>query len=709
MTAHDRIQAAAPGPAASGDAPGPVQPTTSGDPDQSAQRLADSNAWFRALADNIPQLAWMARPDGWIVWYNRRWFDYTGTTLEQMQGWGWRAVHHPDHVARVVKRLQHSWDTGEPWEDTFPLRSRGGTYRWFLSRAEPIRDARGRIALWFGTNTDVTEQRAAEAAAAEGQTRLRLALAAGRMGLFSWDVAADRLEWDARQFALFGLDPAQGPPTGAQLLARIHPKDRHRLKAAIAAVLKPGAGVFEDEFRVIPPNGVVRWVGVYCGVRRGPDGRAVSLVGLNFDLTERKEAEAVLARDKAELERLVLERTRDLQEAQGQLAHAQRMEALGQLAGGIAHDFNNVLQAIQGGAGLIERRAGDPDGVRRLTQMILEATSRGSAITRRLLAFSRRGELRAESVDPADLLAGLREIFVHTLGGGIEVRTELQPGLSTLRADKGQLETVLVNLAANARDAMPDGGVLTLTAAPEGVRADGDAPSTPKTGAPLLEAGRYIRLSVGDTGSGMTQDVLARAAEPFFTTKPSGRGTGLGLAMARGFAEQSGGSLQIDSVAGQGTVVSLWLPVTAARDLPVTHRPEPQEPPIGTGRARVLLVDDDATVREVTAEQLENAGYAVVTADSGPAALELLDAGEAVNLVISDLSMAGMDGVAVIREAQRRRPGLPAMLLTGFVTTAAELAVGGALRGTFSLLRKPATAQQLAERAAVLLEGATTD
>ncbi len=287
MTARDRFHRAAPAPGSPGETPGEPQSAPG-----AAGPAVESDAWFRALADNIPQLAWMARPDGWVFWYNRRWFDYTGTTLEAMQGWGWRAVHHPDHEARVVERFRRSWNTGAPWEDTFPLRSRDGTYRWFLSRAEPIRDAAGRIAVWFGTNTDVTEQRAAEAAAAEGQTRLRLALAAGRMGLFSWDLGTDRMEWDDRQFELFGLDPAQGPPTSAAVLARVHPDDRPGLETAIAAALGPGEGVLDHEFRVVTSDGDVRWIGAYAGVRPGPDGRAISLVGLNYDITERKTAAA---------------------------------------------------------------------------------------------------------------------------------------------------------------------------------------------------------------------------------------------------------------------------------------------------------------------------------------------------------------------------------------------------------------------------------
>jgi nitrogen-specific signal transduction histidine kinase/ActR/RegA family two-component response regulator len=402
---------------------------------------------------------------------------------------------------------------------------------------------------------------------------------------------------------------------------------------------------------------------------------------------------------------MILGSSRDVTEQRQmltRLAQARRIEALGQLAGGIAHDFNNVLQAVQGGASLIEKRPNDPNGVRRVARMVFEAAERGSAVTRRLLAFGRRADLRTEAVDASALLADMREIFTHTLGAGVGVRVEAPPQLPPLLADKGQLETVLVNLGTNARDAMGGHGMLMLTACLDVLRKD-----TRLALAGTLKAGRYIRLSVSDTGTGMTPEVLARVTEPFFTTKAQGKGTGLGLAMARGFAEQSGGGLDISTEPGRGTTVSIWLPVATGAVASIPPRAEAPSS-MGSGRrATVLLVDDEPLVRELTAEGLEGAGFSVIPADGGPAGLALLDAGEEVDVLVSDLSMPGMDGIAVIREAQRRRPGLPAILLTGFAGNAAELAIGGAVSGTFSLLRKPVTAEQLGERVAVLLEGAS--
>jgi PAS domain S-box-containing protein len=387
--------------------------------------------------------------------------------------------------------------------------------------------------------------------------------------------------------------------------------------------------------------------------------------------------------------------------AQERAAHAERVEALGQLAGGIAHDFNNVLQMVKGAATLIERRPGDEPGVARLAGLAMEAAERGGAITRRLLAFGRRGNLRGEMLDVSAVLGSLKEIFVHTLGAGIEVGIGLADDLPRLFVDKAQLETVLVNLATNGRDAMPDGGRLTLSAAAEDVSAD-------RAG---LSAGRYIRIEVGDTGMGMDAKTLARAYEPFFTTKPAGVGTGLGLPMARGFAEQSGGALTVESSPGNGTTVTLWLPAhdsesaaeavaPCVEDAVATPRAR-----IATGSAKVLLVDDEDSLRELVAQNLEDRGYDVLVAASGEAALALLTDGAAVDVLVTDLSMPGMNGIALIRAAQTMRVALPAVLLTGYVGDEAALAMGAAIAGAYSLAHKPIGTNELVDRIEALLAG----
>jgi len=507
--------------------------------------------------------------------------------------------------------------------------------------------------------------------------------------------------FNARWHSFTGLTAAED--TSGAWRKLVHPEEWDVLDSRWQHALRTGTP-YEAEYRLRRHDGAWRWVLARALPMRDETGRILRWFGCLMEIQEIVEARDILARSREELEQLVAARTRDLEATQAQLAQAQRMEALGQLAGGIAHDFNNVLQAMLGGAALIERQAGKAEGVRQLARMLTQAAERGASITRRLLAFARRSDLRAEPMDAAGLLTSLRELLDHTLGGGIEVRVQASLALPPLLADKGQLETVLVNLATNARDAMSGTGTLTLTAEAETVLRG--EPLWPQ--GTTLRPGRYLRLSVADTGSGMDAATLARATEPFFTTKPVGQGTGLGLSMAKGFAEQSGGALRIESERSQGTTISLWFPVAEDRSpaafppAPLSHRPFPR-------RARLLLVEDEPIVRTVIAAQLEAAGHSVLTAGSAAAALGLLDTGAPVDLMLSDLSMPGMDGLGLIREAQRRRPGLPAILLTGFVTDAAEIALGGALSGAFSLLNKPIEAERLLERIAALLESSQAE
>ena len=419
-----------------------------------------------------------------------------------------------------------------------------------------LHDKDGRLAGYGAVMRDITEAKTSRAALAENEARLRLAAQAGRVGVFDWNLRTGALTWDDRLRELWALPP------GAEVsidtfFAGLHPEDRAKTEAAIAASTYPsGGGEYAVEYRVIGRvDGVERHIAAR-GKVLFEDGAAVAMIGLVVDVTAQRMAERVLARDREDLEALVTARTRDLQQTQARLAQAEKLTALGQLASGVAHDFNNILQAVLGGTRLIEKAPNDPDSVRRLARMVLDAADRGSSVSRRLLAVSRQSDLRATPIDVASLLQNMREVLSHTLGAGIVIRVQAPAGLPPMLADKGQLETVLINLAVNARDAMAGKGALTLSADVD--RVESGAPMGDATG---LSPGSYVRLDVQDTGAGMTPEVLARATDPFFTTKASGEGTGLGLATARGFAEQSGGALTIESAPGEGAVVTLWLPL----------------------------------------------------------------------------------------------------------------------------------------------------
>lgn len=377
-------------------------------------------------------------------------------------------------------------------------------------------------------------------------------------------------------------------------------------------------------------------------------------------------------------------------------AHAARMQALGQIAGGIAHDFNNVLQVIADASALIEGRSDDSEAVMRFSRIVAHAAARGSSITQRLLAFVRRDELRVAVVDAVAVLSDIKEILAHTLGGGIEVRTDAQrqESQAPILVDRAQLETVLVNLATNARDAMPGGGVLTLS-----VRMSDLAQPCRGCSGGLphgLPTGGYVVVSVADTGHGMDPAILARVTEPFFTTKCAGKGTGLGLSMAKDFAEQSGGALSITSEAGQGTVVSLWLPQAPSRPVAGPTSNETPENRVGS-LTRVLLVDDDDMVREPMQEILSEFGLNVVAAADGTEALALLEASSGFDILVTDLSMPRMDGLTLTGAVHERAPGLPVILLTGL---SEDEELDHIEARNVCVLRKPISSTRLADEIA---------
>ena len=444
------------------------------------------------------------------------------------------------------------------------------------------------------------------------------------------------------------------------------------------------------------PDGRLVELEVYSAPVRDAQGKTVAAVAVSVDVGERNEARRVLARSNAELEARVAEEVSAREAMQTQVAHVERMQALGQLAGGIAHDFNNLLQTIEGAAALIQRRPKDETTVLKMTRLAREAVDRGASITRRLLTFGRRSNLTDELVDVAAMLAGMEEVFLHTLGRAVEVEVRVAEGLPAVLADKGQLETALVNLATNARDAMADGGRLTLSAEREIVPAE-------QRVHPLnLAPGAYVRFTITDTGAGMDAETLKHATEPFFTTKGLGKGTGLGLPMVYGFVEQSGGAMNIASTPGKGTTVTLWLPV-AKTAAPPTAPEDTDRAAAASATARVLLVDDEDLLRDVLAEQLEDAGYHAVVAGSGSEALALLAAGEGVDALVTDFAMPGMDGLALIRAAHEVRPDLPAVLLSGYAGEDPEIAVARRASDEFSMLRKPVRLDELIGRLGSLL------
>ncbi|WP_082145156.1 ATP-binding protein [Microvirga massiliensis] len=401
------------------------------------------------------------------------------------------------------------------------------------------------------------------------------------------------------------------------------------------------------------------------------------------------EARDVLTRSREELEQLVAERTREREEALAQLHEAQKLETIGQLTGGVAHDFNNLLTPVLGNLDMLRRRipADDPRS-QRLIENALQATGRAATLVQRLLAFARRQDLQPRAVDVSGLLIGIEDLVTRSIGPTIAVFVDAPPDLPAARVDPSQLELAVLNLAINARDAMPGGGRLTIEVSFEEVAAPrGDR----------LREGHYVRISVIDTGVGMDASTLRRAIEPFFSTKGLGKGTGLGLSMVHGLAAQSGGALILSSTPGIGTRAELWLP--AADEEAAANEQSQAEVIQAAYPATVLLVDDEELVRVGTAEMLIDLGYSVIQAGSGVEALGVLRGGEVqIDLLVSDHLMPGMSGADLLREAHRLRPELPALLMTGYTNLVQGPAVG------LPRLAKPFRQADFAARIAELID-----
>ena len=500
----------------------------------------EGEAQFRSLTDAMPQMLFVASPDGLNEYSNARWYEYSGQSREQTQGDGWLASVHPDDRDATIAAWNKAVAAGEAYEHEHRLRGRDGIYRWFLSRAVPQRGADGRTRCWVATATEVT-------------------------ALIDVREAALRLS--------------------AELEARIAERTRTLSEAAVE---------LQGEMR-----------------RR--------------------------------------------QEMQAALSQSQKLEALGQLTAGVAHDFNNVLSAIQGSFDLIERRSTD-SSLTSLIELGRSATARAARLTRQLLDFGRQETLRATVLEVTEALQRADEMISHAVGTSVSRTVDIQDDVWPVLTDGHQLEIALLNLAINARDAMPDGGELILAA----------RNVTPNERPESLPPKDYVAISVQDTGQGMPARVLARATDPFYTTKPIGKGTGLGLPMVHAFALHSGGCLNIESQEGIGTTVQIILPralVTEMHwDQTGPDAPAASEP---QRTATILLVEDDDQTRQVMSGYLQDRGYTVVDAPNAEAAMILSHSTGAVDLLLTDIDMPGADGPALAKRLQNEHPGLPVLFITG--------------------------------------------
>jgi len=480
------------------------------------QALRRSEEEFRALANSVPQLVWMANADGWIFWYNQRWYEYTGTTPEQMQGWGWQSVHDPATLPDVLQHWRQSLTTGTPFEMVFPLKGADGSFRSFLTRVIPIRDDDGKILRWFGTNTDVSAQQEILQALRLSQESLRAALMASDTGTFRWNPnTGEFLHFDDNLKRLFGIPKEEQVRTTEDFIRRVHPDDVPILQPAVEAC-RNGAD-FEMEYRVVLPNGSVRWL--YDRAKMEfENGRAMYLVGACTDITARKLSEQALV-------------------------ETEKLAAAGRLAATVAHEINNPLEAVTNYIFLAMRNKDLPLAVKRHLQIADQELSRVTHIAQQTLGFY-RGTSGPVLVDANELLQDVLRIYERKFSyKKLDIKTEVEPGL-TVYGSPGELKQVLSNLVANALDASTEGGTIRIRA--KSSKRGGDRGTT---------------ITVADSGTGMSREVVEKAFTAFFTTKKD-VGTGLGLWASKNIVEKHHGAIPVRSRQGRhsGTTVRISLP-----------------------------------------------------------------------------------------------------------------------------------------------------
>ena len=614
--------------------------------------LRQSEEQFRVFAQAMPNHVWAAHADGFIFWLNDQSYSYTGAALGTMTGINaWGDVVHPDDLPVATACWRTALATGTVYETEFRIRRADGNYGWFLVRAEPVRDESGKVISWVGTNTDIdalreTENalriandtleaqvnaRTAELQAKEARLRTVFETSFGFQGLLDPD---GRL-LDANATSLTAIDSALDDIAGLSFwetpLFAGTPGMGETIRDAVALVAR--GEVVRQELLINLPVGGWRWFDFVLRPIFSTQGDVIAIVPEALETTERRAAEEALRQ-------------------------SQKLEAMGQLTGGVAHDFNNLLTPIIGTLDLLSRREIGGEREQRLIGGGLQSAERAKMLVQRLLAFARRQPLQPQPVDVAALIASMSDLIASTSGPRIRIDMDIAAWLPAATAEVNQLEMALLNLAVNARDAMPEGGTLTIAAATADI-IDGAIPG--------LTAGRYVKITVSDTGTGMDEHTKRHAIEPFFSTKGIGKGTGLGLSMVHGLASQLGGALNISSKLGLGTSIELLLPATAASVVPIDQPTDPTDAAIGAGT--VLLVDDEDPVRQTTAEMLIELGYHVIEAHSGEAAIELIDQ-HAIDMIVTDHLMGGMTGTALIEHVRQTAPDLPVLVISGYADAA---------------------------------------
>jgi PAS domain S-box-containing protein len=581
--------------------------------------------------------------------------------------------------------------------ETLELVFPNGRVTYVMMGAAPLFDAEGRVRGSVAAGVDVTMLKQTGDALRASEARLRLALDAARAGSWEWDVLTNRAVWSEELWKLYGLEPHSCEPSYEAWLQTVHPDDRARIAQGVQESARVGAELMV-EWRVRGRDGAEHWLMSRGQPMRDAGGRVVRYIGVAVDVTEHKWIETELQDARDRLEQKVAERTAELASRTEAFIQAQKMEAIGRLAGGVAHDFNNLLTVVTGfGRRVLRDEALDPSHRAAVDQMT-RAGERAATLTRQLLAFSRKQVLQPESLDLNAAMRELCRILPASLGEDIELVCELREDCRPVFADRNQIEQTVMNLANNARDAMPDGGRLTLRTS--NVTVGGPEGGNP----PDVPAGDYVCLEVEDTGTGMSEEVRQHIFEPFFTTKDRGAGTGLGLASVYGMVEQSGGHIRVKTAPGQGTTFSLYFPKAAVEDQPRATADANGRLP--RGRETILLVEDERSVCDLVASDLRDMGYTVLPCSTIGDALKAAEMHPGtIDLMLADVIMPGVSGPTLAQQLMARSKVPRVLYMSGHAEK--HIAQHGVLRDGVELIGKPFTAEALARKIRGLLDGRT--
>jgi len=597
--------------------------------------LADEMS-YRLLVDSIADYAiYMLDPNGRVASWNRGAEHIKGYAAAEILGELFSCFYPPEARAAGLPEAALATAAREGrFESEGWLIRKDGAAIWAHGIIDPIRSEAGELIGFASMTRDLTERRESADALERSEEEFRLLVeSVTDYAIYRLDSAGRVATWNAgaQRIKGYGRDEIIG-----QSFARFYTdEDRAAGEPERTLAIARRDGRFEKEGWRVRKDGSRFWASVVVDPIRDPSGAIIGFAKVTRDITERHAAQKAL------------------EEAREALFQSQKIEAIGQLSGGIAHDFNNLLMAILGSLDLLRKRVPDDPNILRLVDNATRGALRGSALTQRMLTFARRRQLETRAVEISELVGGMAELLAHSIGPSIVIEHRFPARLPPVATDENQLESALINLVVNARDAMPNGGTVTITAREARLREGEHA---------ALQAGNYVVLAVEDTGAGIEAETLSRVMEPFFTTKGPGKGTGLGLPMVRALAEQSGGTLEIRSVVGRGTTVEVWLPVAESPTDDAVVAPDGE---VAMRRLRVLAVDDDPLVLMNTEEMLRELGHEVEAVSSAATALERLRRGE-VDLVVTDQAMPGMTGLQLVEAMAGEGIDVPVVLATGY-------------------------------------------